>query len=193
MKQPPCKHVSTAELSRITGYSEMHLSRLAHEGMPKEGRGLYDLERAIKWLLTRRDATATANIQDVKKQLIQEQIESQKLENAKSRGELLALEDVQHMLNAAGVIVASQLDGLAPRVAHELAAITQIPAPTVQEVVFRECRAIRESIATEWDAYPGPDAGGGDDHPASPEPQRRRVGRPRKIPTAGKPGAGQVA
>ncbi len=177
MKQPPCKHVSTAELSRITGYSEMHLSRLAHEGMPKEGRGLYDLERAIKWLLTRRDATATANIQDVKKQLIQEQIESQKLENAKSRGELLALEDVQHMLNAAGVIVASQLDGLAPRVAHELAAITQIPAPTV----------------TEWDAYPGPDAGGGDDHPASPEPQRRRVGRPRKIPTAGKPGAGQVA
>lgn len=193
MKTPPCKHVSTAELSRITGYSEMHLSRLAHEGMPKEGRGLYDLERAIKWLLTRRDTTANANIQDVKRQLIQEQIEAQKLENAKTRLELLPLEDVQHMLNAAGVIVASQLDGLAPRVAHELSAITTIPAPKVQEVVFRECRSIRESIAAEWDSYRGPDADGSDDSQAAAKPKRGRVGRPRKIPAAGEPGAGAMA
>lgn len=188
-----CKYVHTPELSRITGYTATHIGRMVREGMPKADRGLFDLELAVKWLLTRRDERATATIQDVKKDLIEEQIEAQRLDNAKTRGDLLPLEDVQHMLNAAGVIVATQLDGLAPRVAHELSAITAIPAPKVQEVVFRECRSIRENIAAEWDAYRGADADGGDDSEAAAKPKRGRVGRPRKVPAAGESRARAVA
>jgi len=192
-KVPPCKLVSSADLARITGYTEVHLSRLAKEGMPKAGRGRYDIELVVKWLLTRRLDKANETMQDAKKRLIEEQIESQKLENERSRGELVPIEEVQHALNHQAVTVATQLDGLAPRVAYELSAITQIPAPKVQEVVFRECRAIRETIASNWQNYHGADAHGGDDSEAAAKPNRGRVGRPRKVPAAGEPRAGQVA
>jgi phage terminase Nu1 subunit (DNA packaging protein) len=193
VKESPCQVVSTAELSRITGYTETHIARLVHSGMPKIGRARFDLAQAVKWMLTRKERSAGDTITDARTRLIEEQIEGARLDNERLRGELLQIEDVQHVLQAQAVTVATQLEGLAPRIAYELAAIAAIPAPQIQEIVFRECRAIRESIADAWEAYRAPDTDGGEDNASAAAPAGRRVGRPAKVSAARKPRARAVA
>ncbi|MCO5759966.1 MAG: terminase small subunit [Chromatiaceae bacterium] len=171
----------------------MHLGRLVREGLPKAAPGEYDVAAVVQWLLNRSATDARETIRDIKYRLIEEKVEAQRLENAQSRRELLPVEEVQHMIQAAAVAVATQLDGLTPRVVHELAAIVDVPAPRIQEILFRECRSIRENIATAWEAYSPPDQDGGEDSPTPAEPARRRVGRPRKVSAARSARARKVA
>jgi phage terminase Nu1 subunit (DNA packaging protein) len=152
-KPVPGVEVSTKDLARITGYSVMHVGRLTREGMPKASLGVYNLEHVVKWLLSRRESQAAMSAQETKRQLMLEQIEERRLENMRRRGEMIPVEDVQHTLNAAAVAVATQLDGMAPRVAHELSALSGVPPAVVQEIIFREARAIRTSVASSWDSY----------------------------------------
>jgi hypothetical protein len=129
---------------------------------------VYNLEHAIKWLLLRRESQATVSAQEAKRQLTLEQVEERRLENMRRRGEMISVEDVQHTLNAAAVAVATQLDGMAPRVAHELSALSGIPPATVQEVIFREARSIRNSVAAAWDSYSVVLETGSDDRSTTP-------------------------
>lgn len=139
--------VNHAQILALLGISKPTLHDWCAQGMPKAGRGEYDAAACVAWLRERHQiALAEARDgADAKTQLTQAQVERTRLEVSQMRGELLDATDFQRVLNAAATVIASQLDGLGPRIAGEVVGMTDVA--TIQAVVFREARGIRSSIA----------------------------------------------
>ena len=88
-------------------------------------------------------------------------------------------------------MLGSLLDALGRRMAIVLAA--ESDENEIERLLFEECRAIREQYSQGIGKLADAVEDSGGDIKAATKPRRKRVGRPRKILTAGVPRAGKVA
>lgn len=80
-----------------------------------------------------------------RKRLIREQADREALENARTRGEVIPVEQVEQIFTATIALVVNRLEGVASRLANELVNIDN-PA-VIREKLLIEHRAIRKAIA----------------------------------------------
>lgn len=188
------QEVSIPELAQLFRVSDSAVMKMAREGgMPKAARGRYPLMACVHWRLDQimsAQEEDSSDVTEARKKLYDTQRAKHELEMAELRKELLVAEEVATVLRGLMAIVATQLDGLGPRVAYQVAGLTD-PAK-ISKVILSECRHIRRAAAEQVQAFAG-DLDGGEDAGAAARPKRRRVGRRAPDPAPGQSGAGAVA
>ena len=187
--------VTLPELSKIFRVSESMVMKYARESdMPKGStKGRYPLLACLWWREDRLAKSVDSESKDIleeRRKLIVSQRIGQELENAKTREELLDSDLVGTAIQHMGALIATQLDGLAPRLTPLLMQVRD-PAQ-ITRLITDECRTIR-GAASGAVAHFASSLVAGDDSEASPPEKRRGVGRRQPDPTAGQPGAGAVA
>lgn len=185
--------VSLDYLSRRLGVHKTTICKWGadNESMPKHGRGEYPLVDFLLWVIQRRDAQQQpGDLTEERKRLVIAQRQRQEMENAKIRGELIETEKVLTCLQEHAAVLATQLDGLAPRMAATLAAVDD-PA-IIQRKLFDACRDVRAGAAGALESLAGTYAGSLDPPPPAEE-KRRTVGRRKQGAAARKPRARAVA
>ena len=153
-QSPPALPVTVRRIDLIDlfGLSARRIDQLVNEGMPKTGRGEYNLIACVRWYLDFWKHRASADNDEAKTKkinLIDAQRDKIVLETEKMREKLIPVEEVVHTLNALAVIVSTQLDGMGARMANTLAGIDE-PAE-IQRTLFNECRSIRDNVAGQID------------------------------------------
>lgn len=116
----------------------MHWVR--ESGMPKEARGRYSVKNCVQWRIKHLEKQLQGNDPaevDERKRLIRAQAQRHELAAQQMRGELVDSESMRGVLNNVFSIVASQLEGLAPRLTVE---------PAEQQRITVETRAIRSAV-----------------------------------------------
>src|SRR5215212_8699294 len=140
--------VTTAELSKITKLSPTalreHVRKYAMPGADTHRQGrkrLWDLTVTIPWLL---DFYKTQNTPEAgskslaaeRLRLLSEQADREALDNAKRRGEVIEYEDAEGCMMTVASLLASQLDGMAGRLANEL--VNESNAAVIRDKIFIE-------------------------------------------------------
>ena len=141
------KEIGRTELAKISKISVRHLIRLDLEGLEPIGRGRYNLIDAVSWLCNRKQTITPIN--DQRKALLVEQTKTAKIKNDERLKELIPADQVSNVLNQMGVIIANQLDAMAPRLANELT--NQDDPDYVKTTIENETRQIRIAIAGLFD------------------------------------------
>ncbi len=139
--------VGTNELCEVLDVTRRRLTDYVKEGMPKLGRGKFDLPSVIRWRITRAENVANAQVKhfNEKQELQQTNVEIRKIELAQMRGELIDQNLVAPFINELGSLVATQFDSIGQRCCNELIGVTD--ADVIQEKINNECRSARETIA----------------------------------------------
>ena len=146
-------------LLHLLGVSPSHFHALTKVGVfqPVE-RGIYSLPNCIqRWVQYHRDGQNAGDIMEEKKLLIIAQRKQIEQRTRVESRELVPLGDAQQTFNAAMVLIGAQLDGLAGRLAGELAGVAD-PAE-VRAVLFHEVRRIRDAAATKLEDWAADHAG----------------------------------
>ena len=152
-------HCPRKALLELLGVQESHFQKLKAAGVFKAlDRGVYDLRTSIKsWVDYHVNGQTAGTIQEEKRLLIiaqRKQIEQRT--RVESRA-LIPLDEAQQTFNAAMVLIGAQMDGLAGRLAGELAGLTD-PAE-VRSVLFHEVRRIRDAAADKLESWAADHAG----------------------------------
>lgn len=139
-------HGGAEEIALFFGVSDRQVRNYVKEGMPQLARGKFDSIACVRWKLGQisdeRENEAGLTPRD---ELAIAQKERVELEIAQLRGTLIQRDLVSRAMNQVAALVASQLDGIGPRLAGELADMDDPAA--VQSALFREARAVRSAIA----------------------------------------------
>ncbi|MEJ1365636.1 MAG: terminase small subunit [Candidatus Sedimenticola sp. (ex Thyasira tokunagai)] len=157
--------VNRSEFARIVNRSPRQVSNWIKDGMPAEGTGKkghpisIDTGKAIWWLIAKEaerqsgsgSAEGTKNSEELR--LLSARADKAETEAARSREEVVPVEDIQDVLNEVAVIYASQLDAVASRNANELAGLAD--PGEVRHLLFGEVRKIRQATAEKLQAYAG--------------------------------------
>lgn len=149
--------VSTETIAKLLRISSRHIRRLSRDGvLPRAGSGPrdgFDLATCIPKYLAHLEGEAAGSLSEARRKLVEAQ--RRDLENRMRRreGETVDRDDVQRAFLSAMTSIGGQLDGLAGRVSAEIAGLVE-PAQ-VREVLFRECRRIRNTAAAELEAIAG--------------------------------------
>ena len=130
--------VDVNKVSQALNVTAQRVQQLANEGMPKEGRGKYDLGKCMVWYIRylqkalERRAVPTSDgeytaLGDVKVRSIRADAELKELELARQRRELIAATDVEQRWSEIVAVTKARFLALAPRlnggaVAHRAAA-----------------------------------------------------------------------
>lgn len=170
--------ISVSEVAELFEIDRDTVTRQVREqGLPKSGHGSYPAWAVIKWYVSRLKTGAKGNdsglMGEERRKLIVAQRKHKELEAAQLRGELVPIEEVKTVIQEMGTILASQLDGLAPRMASRLSNETD-PA-VIQRMIFDECRGIRMASSRALEAYAGRGSSG-EDPGAATEEERGGVG-----------------
>lgn len=174
--------VKAHEYAEIRGRDKSWVSQQIQAGMPAKQVGKrkpeyqIDTAKAIQWEIDRFKADVKPGSQ--RERLAKAQADKVELENARRRGELILASVVAHVLSSLGADLAARHDGLAGRVANELAGITD--AAAIRERLLIELRGVRSAIADGVeklsDALGSPE-GAGPDPTAAARARPQRVGR----------------
>ena len=166
--------VGRDDIAELMSVDSRTVNLWAQQGMPKVARGKYRIRECVKWYVNRISAErGGGDLHDERKKLVVQQRQRVELDNAKARGELVDIAELEDTLNRVGVIIATQLDGLAPRTAAKLATLDD---PTViQGYLLAECRNIRSAVSAEFTNIAS-DRVVIADSPTAAESKRRRVG-----------------
>lgn len=114
------------------------------------------MPEAVAWLIDRKVAESGAadkDLDEFRKDLVAEQIEKIRLENAQRRAELVPVDMAQSAINRLAVEFSTQLDALAGRLAHEVAGMND-PAE-IHSLLMGEARGIRattSAVVESWGA-----------------------------------------
>ena len=142
------------KLAQIAGLTLKHINRLAREGvLPKARRNLFDTEKALSALITyyRNGREGSGTQADEKlRHTIAQRIEIEQRTAIKAR-QLLPVNEVKTAFDTAMTLIGSQLDGVAGRLAADLAGLSD-PA-LCKKVIFDETRRIRTAAAAELEAF----------------------------------------
>lgn len=164
-RDPTCSQVNAGELARIFGVSRKWVYQLEQKGMPRAGR-LFDVADAVQWYLAELKGLDTdiepEDLTKARLALYHAQTEKTRLENARLRGELVDVEEARQVLYEVASIVATQHEGLAPRLAGLILGETDVKR--LQSVLFEEFRAVRRAIGDAVAQLAEP---GGSDDPAA--------------------------
>lgn len=123
---------------------------LGPQGIPKLGRGRFDLEAVLPWYMRRLREKAqekqTPEMVKARVKLLREQARRLHLENQSREAELVDAATVLDLLSAILDLVAAELDRLASkRLARRLAKESDPTALAAS--LFRECRTTRDKVA----------------------------------------------
>lgn len=147
-RDPTCSEVNAGELARIFGVSRKWIYKLEERGMPRAGR-LFNVADCVQWYLQELKGLDTdiepEDLTKTRQALYQAQTEKTQLETARLRGQLVELEEAKAVLFEVASVVATQHEGLAPRLAGLVIGETDVKR--VQSLLFEEFRALRASIA----------------------------------------------
>lgn len=184
--------VTGPQLADIVGVKTETVVRYAKEqGMPKAARGRYPLIACIRWVMSlRQPSTIEDGLGVERKRLVIEQRRRAEIENAHLRDELIDADLVSGVFNTVMAAIATQIDGLGPRLAGELATVDD-PA-VISRRLHDESRAIRRNVCGEVADICAAIIQSDDDGAAAAAP-RRRVGRRAPSVAAGLSRAGAVA
>lgn len=143
------------ELGRLLGVTGRTVLRLHGIGVfPRVGRR-YDafvcVPRYVEYI--KNDREAGGELAAAKLKLFDAQRRAVEYKNAIAERRVVAVADVEVLLERVGVLVGAQLDGLAGRVAGQVAGESD-PA-TCRRILFDECRRIRNAAAGELEAMVG--------------------------------------
>jgi phage terminase Nu1 subunit (DNA packaging protein) len=120
--------------------------------LPKIDRGVYPLDGAVQWVVgywkTKRVNDAE-NMDQHRKRLLSAQALKAEIDNQVKLKELIPADMIASTLNKVGTAIASQLDGLAPRLASELT--NQTETAYVKKIINDETRQLRITIANMLD------------------------------------------
>jgi phage terminase Nu1 subunit (DNA packaging protein) len=160
------KTVDRAELARLFGVTPTTITRWIEEGLPAKGSGRkgaviqIDTAQAINWYCQRYNEKEVALLRkqlglknggahgtrsEEELRLIAAKRKLAELEAAEKSGELARIEDFQQATNEAMLIISSQDDAIAGRLANELAAETK-PA-VIRAKIFEALRENRAAAA----------------------------------------------
>lgn len=158
-------------LGELLGVTRETIARFAKvDGMPKGGRGVYPVAECVNWCIDR-ERNKGSNESPADKQaridLNEQQTLKLKLQNQQSLLEMLPVELVRGALFKAVSSLASELEGLAARIAPELIDIDQ-PAE-MQGRLRDELRQIRDTYAATLGTIAG-DIVSGDDNKTAAKP-----------------------
>lgn len=146
--------VAAGTLGKMLRISERHIRRLSREGvLPRAGsspRAGFDAAVCVPKYLAHLEGEAAGSLSEARRKLVEAQ--RRDLENRMRRreGETIDRSDVERAFLSAMTGIGGQLDGLAGRVCGEVAGLGD-PA-SVREVLFRECRRIRNAASAELEA-----------------------------------------
>jgi phage terminase Nu1 subunit (DNA packaging protein) len=177
---PPAAKPAALTLSDVADLCDVAIST-AHgwlkEGLPssREGRERIIGNRELLKFLAHRQPFAPGSQRD---RLANAQAEKFELENARRRGELILANQVADVFATLAADLAARHDGLAGRMANELAGISD-PA-RLRERLLDELRDVRSSFADAIEKLAdalGQAPGDGADTAAAPQANRKRVGR----------------
>jgi phage terminase Nu1 subunit (DNA packaging protein) len=139
-----CRIVNADQLAILLGITSRWVQKLAKEGMPKAGRGRYDVAECIQYVINEKEQKAGTELKDQRLLLYQAQTEKLNLEMEQKRRELIEAAEVEHVLNELSVTFCSQVDSIGARLAQELVGWTD-PAE-IKERIDDESRQVRESV-----------------------------------------------
>lgn len=151
--------VNRAQFAEIIGKSPRTVGEMIAQGLPASRTGKkgaevqIDTEAAITWLISREVAKRVPDLDETEPRsreaeeylLIKAKRIHQDLVNAEKEQQLANLDEMQQAASAAMILIGSQLDGLAGRLATPLANLDD-PAE-IRELLLDECRRIRSAAA----------------------------------------------
>ena len=181
--------VNTGTLCLIFGVTRPTISKWVKEGMPKMGRGTFDVPATVQWQLERMRGDAP-DTEEARRRLYVAQESHKTLETEILRGTVIRSDDVRHFCTVLTGEFVSAVDGLAPRLGGELAGITD--PPVIEEKIEDECRSIRSELTRKLQAFAGRLGSAHPDNVAAPKAPRGRMGG-RKPNTAKSTRAGTLA
>lgn len=130
--------------------------------------GVYDLKRSIAgWLKFHLDGAKPGDLTEARRLLCIAQEAKVQLDIRERERELVSLQEAQAVFDRAMVTIGSLLDGLAGRMAGELAGISD-PAE-IRDALFIETRRIRDAAAQQLTAWATGGKGGKAPGPSTPE------------------------
>lgn len=133
-------------MAKVFGVADRTIQRMVKEGMPQAARGAYDIRACVQWQLAELERNdAASGGMTPRDELAIAQRRKVELETEQLRLTLVPREMAERAMNEIAAIIASQLDGLGPRLAGELAD-SDDPA-WIQARLFTETRTLRASIA----------------------------------------------
>jgi phage terminase Nu1 subunit (DNA packaging protein) len=156
MSQCRFPDITTQQLAELSGLTPRQIQRLAAgRTIVKAGRNRYDLRSVVPALIRyyRQGAEGDGDLaaENLRHRIASRREIEQRVE-MKAR-DLIPAAEVHAAITTAMTLVSSQLDGLAGRIANQVAAEGD-PA-VCKKVIFDETRRIRTAAAAELDALAG--------------------------------------
>jgi hypothetical protein len=147
--------LSAVDLARLLALSDRQVRRLYAAGvLPKVGRRFDAFVCVPKFVAYLRTGTGdSADLSEARLKLTEAQRRDLELRTRQRSRKVVDLDEVATVFDAAMVIVASSLDGLAGRLSNELATVSE-PA-LIRARLFDECRRIRNAAADQLEALAG--------------------------------------
>lgn len=145
------------DLAKLLGITPMRITQLKGEGLPvAPGHGRFPLAGAVQWWVnywkTKNSMTTKGvELDSHRRRLLKAQAKKAEIDNDIRLKELIPAEKVRSTFNQVSVIIASQLDSLAPRLANELT--NQTESSYVKKVINDETRQIRNAVANQFDDF----------------------------------------
>jgi phage terminase Nu1 subunit (DNA packaging protein) len=123
--------VNVSALAKAMNVGERRIEQLVHEGMPREGRGRYDLGKCLLWyvrflqkaLEARRIEMSDGELASYKEEklaLLRIDRELREIELAQKRKELVAIDDVEKAYSDMALTIKARMMGVPARLAAEL-------------------------------------------------------------------------
>lgn len=147
--------LTAPELGRLLNVTGRTVLRLHANGvLPREGKRFDPFLCVPRYLdYIKHDREASGDLAAAKLKLTDAQRRAVEHKNALAEKRVVEVAAVEFLLEKVGVLIGSQLDGLAGRVAGQVAAESD-PA-TIRKVLFDESRRIRNAAARELEALAG--------------------------------------
>lgn len=137
----------------VLGISDGWFHKLKRAGVlqPIDGKTTYDLPDCVRSYLKFHQDGAGTDMASEKLKLVIAQRKQIEQRTASEERELVPVQEAQSAFNAVMTMLAAQLDGLAGRMAGELAGIDDPAA--VREALFTESRRIRNAAAKQLESF----------------------------------------
>ena len=149
---PEC--VTAAELAVMMDLTVRRINMLAkEEGLPKQGRGQFNLKLCVQWFIDRALATKPSDVIMEEDELRRSQIllnESRKnqvdIDVDTKRRALIPAEEVKTVLSTVAVVFANGHESISGRLAGEV-------SPSAQKTILKEMREVRSIVSVELEQY----------------------------------------
>jgi phage terminase Nu1 subunit (DNA packaging protein) len=148
--------VEVKQLMQALNVTERWIGQLVKEGMPREGRGKYDLGKCMLWYIRylqaavkRRNGSEIPDDQGRTEQrerlrLLSAEAELKELELARERGEFIALPDLEKMMTDLVITTKARILAVSPRISAQLVGVDRL---TIEAELDKELRSALSCLA----------------------------------------------